>query len=203
MPVCLYLRGSPGSGKNVCARILERDLGWPRLWVHHFDAVYRIIGEYKVPDLTDKLIRDVACHLMQRGRDFMVVRPSRQTWGMRGVDEEAKAFDYTFVPVMLTASYNVLLTRVTRRWSESPFRLTTKEALDEYLAARREEAWPGEHVIDTDKLTPEQVAGRIKELLPVVKKPLRKDCKICKGTGMVYLNVGDNMDWACTDCDPD
>ncbi len=166
MPTVLYLRGSPGSGKRTVADVLDRDLHWPVLWVHSFDAVYRIIGEYKTPDLTDKLIRDVACHLMQRNRDFMVVRPSRQTWGMRGVAEEAKSFDYTFVPVMLTASYATLLTRVTRRWSESPFRLTTKEALDEYLAARREEAWPGEHTIDTDKLTPEQVCGRIKELLP-------------------------------------
>lgn len=166
MPVCLYMRGEPGTGKNTCARLLERDLGWPRLWVHHFDAVYRVIGEYRVPDLTDKLIRSVAAHLMQQKRDFMVVRPSRQTWGMDGVANDARREGHTFVPVRLTADYETLVTRVTRRWAESPFRLTSKEALDEYLGGRQGQPFPGEHVIDTTDLTPEQVAGRVKELLP-------------------------------------
>lgn len=165
MPTCLYLRGAPGTGKNTVARILERDLGWPRLWVHHFDAVYRVIGEHKVPDLTDKLIRCTAAHLMQRKRDFFIVRPSRGTWGMDCVRYEAETHGYKLVNVKLTASYNVLVQRVTRRWHESPFRLTTKEALDEYLGARPEQPYDGEHCIDTDKLTPEQIAGRIKELL--------------------------------------
>lgn len=166
MPLCLYIRGEPGSGKNTVARILERDLKWPRLWCHQYDTTFKVVGEHRCPDLTDKLMRVTANYLMQQKRDLLVVRPSRQTWGMRGIAEEAEAFGYTFVPVKLTASYQTLVTRVTRRWSESPFRLTTKEALDEYLAARHEEAWSGEHVIDTDKLTPEQVCGRIKELLP-------------------------------------
>ena len=166
MPVCLYLRGCPGSGKNTVARLLERDLGWPRLWVHHFDAIYRVIGEYKCPELTDDLILSTATYLMHDKQDFMIVRPTRSAWGMDKVASHARVRGYTFVPVRLTASYNVLVTRVTRRWSESPFRLTTKAALDEYLGARPESEFPGEHVIDTDRLTPEQVAGRIKELLP-------------------------------------
>lgn len=167
MPTCLYLRGTPGTGKNTVARILERDLGWPRLWCHHFDAVYRVIGEYKVPELTDMLMRYVARHIIKnQGRDFMIVRPSRNRVGLDHIAPIARHHGYTFIPVRLTASYPVLVTRVTRRWAESPFRLTTKEALDEYLGARPESEYPGEHVIQTDDLAPEEVAGRIKELLP-------------------------------------
>ncbi len=164
MPVCLYLRGSPGTGKRTTADILERDLGWPVLWVHQFDAVYTAIGEYKVPRLTDGLIREVCRHLIAKGKSFIVVRPAREANSVRyngSIND-----DFHFVAVRLTAPYPVLAQRVTRRWHESPFRITTREALDEYLSARPEEEFPGEYVIDTAALTPEQVAGRIKELLP-------------------------------------
>lgn len=166
MPVCLYLRGCPGSGKRTVADVLERDLGWPVVWVHLFDPVYKAIGEYKVPSLTDKLIRSTANHLMDKGRNLIVARPSRQTWGMWSLSKDAAQKKYTFVPVKLVADYRTLVTRVTRRWTESDFRLTTKEALDEYIGARPEEAFDGEHLIATDDLTPEQVAARVKELLP-------------------------------------
>ncbi len=164
MPTCLYLRGAPGTGKRTVSDVLERDLGWPVLWVHHFDAIYKAIGEYKVPRLTDGLIREVCRHLIAKGKSFIVVRPARERDSVRynGTIND----DFHFVPVRLTADYATLCTRVTRRWHESPFRITTREALDEYLNARPEEAFPGEHVIDTTHLTPEQVAGRVKELLP-------------------------------------
>lgn len=165
MPTCLYLRGAPGTGKRTCADLLERDLQWPVVWVHAFDPIYKAIGEYKCPDLTDKLIRDVSSHLMERKRDFIVVRPSRQERGMNCVKAPATVHGYKFIAVQLIADYVTLCTRVTRRWHESEFRLTTKEALDEYLADRKAEPFDGEHIIDTTKMTPEQVAGKIKELL--------------------------------------
>lgn len=148
------------------AGILQRDLGWPMLWCHLFDPVYTAVGEYKCPALTDGLMREAARHLMDRGRDFLAVRPSRQAGGLRAVRADAAEYGYRFVPVKLTAAYPVLVTRVTRRWAESPYRLTTKAALDEYLAARPAEDVPGEFEVPTDSLTPEQVAGKIKELLP-------------------------------------
>ncbi len=166
MPVCLYLRGEPGAGKETVSRVLMRDLGWPRVWVHLFDPVYTAIDDHKVPDLTDKLIRSTANHLMERGRDLIVVRPSRQTWGMWSLAEDAKLKGYTFVAVKLVADYRTLVTRVTRRWTDSPHRLTTTEALDEYRASRKEEPFDGEAVIDTTALLPEHVAGRVRELLP-------------------------------------
>jgi broad-specificity NMP kinase len=166
MPVCLYLRGAPGTGKDTVSSLLVRDLGWPRVWVHDFDAIYTAIGQHKVPDLTDKLIRDVASYLIDQKRNLIVVRPSRQTWGMEAIRSRAAFSGYELVVVKLVASYATLVTRVTRRWTESPFRLTTKESLDEYLGARKEEVFPGEIEIDTTSLTPEVVAGRIKELLP-------------------------------------
>ena len=166
MPTVVYLRGAPGTGKRTVADVLERDLGWPVLWVHHFDAVYKAIGEYKVPLLTDELMGRTADHLMKRGRDFLMVRPSRSSWSVAYTAGIARANGYKFVPVRLTAAYPVLAQRVTRRWHESPFRITTREALDEYLSARPEEPFPGEFEVKTDALTPEQIAGRIKELLP-------------------------------------
>lgn len=167
-PTCLYLRGAPGSGKHTVARILERDLGWPRLWVHHFDAVYRAIGDYKVPNLTDELMLPVCVHLMLKKKNLIVVRPSRNINLMIDVSSHAESYGHRFVPVRLTAKYDTLVTRVTRRavGNESPFRLTTRTALDEYLKDRPEENWIGETVVPTDLMTPEQVAGRIKELLP-------------------------------------
>jgi hypothetical protein len=165
MPTLCYIRGEPGTGKDTVSSLLVRDLGWPRVWVHSFDPVYAAIGEYKVPSLTDKLIRSTANHLMDAGRDLIVVRPSRQVWGMDGLREDAERKRYTFVAVKLAADYKTLVTRVTRRWTESPFRLTTREALDEYRNSRKEEPFAGETVIDTTALTPEQVAGKIKELL--------------------------------------
>lgn len=165
MLTCLFIRGVPGSGKNAVARILEKELKWPRIWVHHFDALYRVLGSYKVPDLTDKLIRDVASHLMIQGRDFMIVRPSRTTWGMECVAREGRMKGYKFVAVKLTADYDTLVSRVQSRVAESPFRLTTKEALDEYLESRREECFPGELVIDTTAMALADVAARIKEAL--------------------------------------
>lgn len=172
MPTVCYLRGAPGTGKNTVARIIERDLGWPRLWVHQLDSVYRVIGNYKVPRLTDTIMRAVANHLCEDGKDFLFVRPSRDSESVYSIRDMVMRFHpgYQFVAVKLTASYQTLVTRVTRRWAESPFRLTTKESLDEYLNARPESDFPGEHVIDTTALTPEQVAGRIKELLAVPRE---------------------------------
>ncbi len=167
MPTCLYIRGVPGSGKHTVGCLLERDLGWPMLWVHLFDPVYATVGEHKAPDLTDRLMAAAADYLIHyKGRDLIVVRPSRQIAGMQRIRDDASAHGYKFIPVRLTAAYPILATRVTRRWTESPFRLTTREALDEYLADRPEEAFPGEFVVETDRMSPEQVAGRIKELLP-------------------------------------
>jgi len=166
MPVALYLRGAPGTGKNTTARILERGLGWPRLWVHHFDPLYRIVGDHRLPDLTDRLMRVAANYLMEQRRNLLVVRPSRQTRGMECVQDEAKKFGYTFIAVRLTASYESMLARVQSRQNESPFRVNSKDGLDEYLNSRKEEEFANEIVISTDKMNPEEVAAKIRELIP-------------------------------------
>lgn len=165
MPTCVFIRGIPGTGKNTVSKLLERELQWPRIWVHSFDEIYKAIGNYKCPDLTDRLIRDVSAYMMQQKRDFLIVRPSRTTWGMECIAREARYNGYKFVAVKLMASYDTMLARVANRPNESPFRLTTKEALDEYLSSRKEEAFAGEVVIETDGVTAEGVAARVKELL--------------------------------------
>jgi broad-specificity NMP kinase len=167
MPVLLYIRGVPLSGKKTTSEILEPDLGWPCLWVHDHNVTYKKIGTHKCPDLTDKLMRDVALYVMDvQKRDFMVVRPSRGTWGMWSLRNAALERGYMFVAVQLTATREELIRRMAGRGPEDECRISTVPELDEYLTARPEEPFAGEHVIDTTSLTPEQAAGKVKELLP-------------------------------------
>ncbi len=170
MPTCLFIRGEPGSGKDTVSRILESDLGWTRLWVHHFDAVYKAIGEHRVPRLTNTLIDAVVVHLMSENRiwnldrNIIVVRPARQSWAVQTISLEALEYGYRFIPVRLTASYETLLDRTCSR-EPTGFRIHDGASLDEYLNSRPLEEFPGEHVIATDALTPEEVADKIKGLL--------------------------------------
>jgi shikimate kinase len=166
MPHVLYIRGCPGAGKHTVAKAVERLLGWPRLWSHHFDPVYRIVGDHRVPGLTDKLMRVTASYFMDQKRSLIVVRPSRQTWGMECIQRDALERKYSFIPVRLTATYETMLARVESRQNESPFRVNTREGLDEYLNSRNEEVFPGENVIGTDMITAEEVAAKIRELIP-------------------------------------
>jgi hypothetical protein len=100
---------------------------------------------------------------MSQKRDFLIVRPSRNADGMRMIDRDMAGYRYVYV--QLAARYETLATRVTRRHHESPFRITTEAALDEYLTAREPENWPGETIIHTDDLQPEDVAAKIRGLL--------------------------------------
>src|SRR5687768_15895223 len=101
MPVCLYVRGAPGTGKNTVCRILERDLKWPRLWVHQLDSLFRVLGEYRLPRLTDKVMKEVARQLCEWDKDFIFVRPSRDSESVHQIADLVKYefHNYTFVPV--------------------------------------------------------------------------------------------------------
>jgi hypothetical protein len=166
-PFCLYIRGCPGTGKHTVARILQRDLGCRMLWVHDFDAVYKAIGEHRVPLLTDRLMGATARYLMETGQNLIYVRPSRSKESVAGIRHAAiEDYGFSFTSVRLWARYSVMCQRVERRWHESDFRVTTKAGLDEYLSARPEEPFAGETCIETSDLEPEEVAAKIKRLLP-------------------------------------
>lgn len=164
MKTLLYVRGEPGTGKHTVGQMVANYLGWPMLWVHLFDPVYRLVGDHRVPALTDELMTATATHLMSSGRDFLVVRPSRWWGSVSDVRTEAEGRGYRFVLVRLAAEYPTMLSRVLSRSDRSEFRISTKEALDEYLAARPAVELD-ETVIDTTRTGPELVARRVVSLV--------------------------------------
>lgn len=166
MPTLLYIRGLPLSGKKETSDILGPALGWPVLWVHDHNETYKKIGTHKCPDLTDKLMRDVALYVMDnQKRDLIVVRPSRGTWGMWSLSRAAAERGYNFVAIKLTADRETLIRRMAGRGPADECRISTVAELDEYLEGRKEEPFAGEFEVKTDNLTPESVARMIRELL--------------------------------------
>lgn len=161
----LYIRGEPGSGKHTVGRLVAAALGWPMLWVHDFDAVYRSVGDHRIPEMTDDLMNAAAKRMMIRGDNFILVRPSRNWISVDEVKREADYRGYRFIVVRLTAPYAILLDRVLSRSNNSATRINSKESLDEYLTARPATDFPGERVIDTADTSAEMVAGRIVELV--------------------------------------
>jgi hypothetical protein len=165
MPVCLYIRGEPGSGKITTATILERELGWKVVWLHRFDVVYEVAGGNPGPKLMDDVLLPVVRHLLTAGQNVIFVRPARGRESVEGVRQVARELGCGFVLVRLTAAPETLSQRVSSR-PLLPFRIQTPAELDDYRNARPLDRLMGEHVIDTTDLEPGQVAGRIKGLLP-------------------------------------
>ncbi len=164
MPTVLYLRGEPGSGKKTVADILNRDRQWALCWLHSLDDVYRIIGHHPPPAVMDAILRPVVNYLMWKKRDILFVRPARTRQSVESVAEAAKCLGYKFICIRLTANYDTLLDRVCQR-EPNDFRVYDGEGLDNYLNARPLEEFPGEHTVNTDKLTPEDAAAQIRKLI--------------------------------------
>ncbi|MBL8159985.1 AAA family ATPase [Candidatus Saccharibacteria bacterium] len=161
----VYLRGNPGVGKITVARILEKELDWKVLWFHDLkNAVYNIVKEHRIPRLMDEVTQPVIRHLLGQGGNIIYTRcsPDKVTVdGVRAVVADNP--DYIFKPIRLIASYETLLERVEGR--HDPYRIENKQDLDEYLNSRETAEIGDELVIDTDGLTPEQVAEKIKAAL--------------------------------------
>ena len=112
--------------------------------------------------MTQPLIR----FLLDRGDNIIFVRPSPDKETIETMLKTLSNYkDHKVSVVRLHASYDTLLDRATGR--EDPYRITSKKALDEYLNDRDQVAVPGEYVVDTDGLTPEQVTTKILEALPL------------------------------------
>lgn len=164
MSTVLFLRGEPGAGKKTVADTLAADLGWPLVWLHSYDEIFRTLGYVPGPELMDTILQPVAERLMADGRDFLFVRPARSAASVRGVHLAAVARGCRFVVVRLTADRDTLARRVTER-PASPFRVSTERDLDYQLLSRATEPYPGEHEICTTNETPEYVAWQVKRLL--------------------------------------
>jgi DNA polymerase III delta prime subunit len=157
----LYLRGTPGVGKITVARVLEADLGWRLFWFHDLkNAVVDIVKEHEIRGLMDSVSEPVMRYMMGQGHDVIFVRPSggRKTIdGIRSIVHEYP--QYVFHPVQLTATYDTLVERVTKR--VDPYRISNQAGLDRYLERSESSKLDDEHVVPTDGLTPEQVAADV------------------------------------------
>lgn len=163
----LYLRGNPGVGKITVAKLIEADLGWKVFWFHDIkNAVSDIVGERRIPLLMDEVTVPILRHLLARDENLIYVRPSADRKTVDGVRAVIKDYpQYQFHPVRLTASYENLVSRVSKR--DDPYRIGDQAALDEYLSTRELVELEDEMAVATDELTPQQVAANVIGLLPL------------------------------------
>jgi dephospho-CoA kinase len=163
----VYLRGQPATGKITVARILEKQLGWKVFWFHELkNAVYDIVREHRIPRLMDELTQPILKFLLERGDNLIYVRPSPDKETVENIQALLSNFpDYRVVVIRLTASYDTLVQRATARQDE--YRISTQEALDQYIQSRSETPVSGEYCIDTDGRSPEAIAQEIVQLIGV------------------------------------
>lgn len=167
MPNLLYIRGTPGSGKHTVAKLLEQRLGWTLFWQHDLDAICKIVGSHpgdcSLARVMDEVTAPILRHLLSEDRNVIYVRPSRDeqtVWNVRRM----LAYEHNFTLVRLEASYETLVRRVEQR-AATDYRISTTSQLRQYMTDRPMGLIPGEHVIDTDDLTPEQVADEVLRII--------------------------------------
>lgn len=155
----LFLRGSPGSGKQTVGKIVSELLQWEMLWFHDL---------YRLPDPDPVVIATIVlpglAMRLQSGKDLVFVRPARLRSTVEEVINLATHCGYSSMVVRLTASRAKLVSRVMER-EKFPWRVSDSKGLDKYLANGGAEDYPGESIIETDNLTPEEVASFIERLV--------------------------------------
>ncbi len=159
----IYLRGKPGVGKITIARLLEQGLddSWRVFWLHDLkNAVYDIVKNHRIPRLMDEMTQPIIRFMLDRGDNVIFVRPSPDKETVETMVKTLGDYkDLKVSVVCLDASYDTLLQRATSR--DDPHRISDQKELDKYLSEREQVPFPGELVINTDGLTPGQVAAKI------------------------------------------
>jgi chloramphenicol 3-O-phosphotransferase len=158
------LGGAPGVGKSSAARrLLELAEGEPRLvqwvdvdylWLHQ---PWRV--DERMRGMVHANIRAVADHAAQAGVDLLVI-----TWVFQST-EMHRLVAGLLPPTVTSTSIQLHAGRETwqQRFEGDPER----HGINEYYQGRytSAQATPADHVIDTDGLTPIEVARRVAEVL--------------------------------------
>ena len=165
MKTFLYIRGNPATGKITVARVLEQKLGWKLFWFHDLkNAVYNIVKEHRIPRLMDEITVPVVKYILEKGENIIYVRPSPDKETIENIHHAVKQYpEYTFVVIRLEAEYQTMLSRALER--HDPYRIPSKDTLDEYLGQTTVANIDGEYIIKTDNTTPEEIAKKIEEIL--------------------------------------
>ncbi len=174
----LYLCGLPGVGKSTVAALLARDTGWPLLWHHAFDAIFRVVQSSRVPQLVNELVPPVLRHLMASRQTVIYARSTCHEDTMSMLGEVTLAAGYRLAVVRLVAGYRTLCQRIAGR-PASEFRVNSREQLDDYLDYLDGSAQvrvPGEVEIATEGKTPEEVAERVRRV--VEQEGVASECAV-------------------------
>ncbi|MBR7837800.1 hypothetical protein KDL01_31285 [Actinospica durhamensis] len=156
--------GAPGVGKSSAARrLLELAEGGPKLvqWVD-VDCLW-LHQPWRVDDRTKAMvhanIRAVADHAAQAGVDILVI-----TWVFQSAEMHRLVVGL-LPPTATITSIQLHAGRETwqRRFEGDPERRGINEYYQERYASAQ--TTPADHVIDTDGLTPTDVARRVAEII--------------------------------------
>lgn len=162
------LGGAPGVGKSSAARrLLELAEGGPGL-VQWVDVDYLWLHQpWRVDERTTGMvqanIRAVADHAAQAGVDILVISWVFQSAEMHGLVAGLLPPTATSVSIQLHASRET--------WCQRFEADLERRGINEYYQGRyaSAQATPADHVIDTDGLTPIEVARRVVEVIGLGK----------------------------------
>ncbi|HSX42055.1 MAG TPA: AAA family ATPase [Candidatus Saccharimonadales bacterium] len=157
----LYLRGEPGVGKITVARIIQKTLSWKLFWFHELkNIIFDIVEEHRIPKLMDQVTLPVIKFLLAQNQNIIYVRPSPDPKTINIARRAVEKFpNYRFLVVTLAAPYETLAKRVSRR--NENYRISNRTDLDKYLKDKPSVNYRGEIVIETDGLSPKQVAEKV------------------------------------------
>jgi chloramphenicol 3-O-phosphotransferase len=158
------LGGAPGVGKSSAARrLLEFAQGGPRfvqwvdvdyLWLHR---PWRV--DERTTGMVHANIRAVADHAAQAGVDDLVITWVFQSTDMHRLVAGLLPPTATSMSIQLHASPETWR----QRFEDDPERRGINEYYQERYASAQ--TTPADHIIDTDGLTPIEIARRVAEIL--------------------------------------
>ena len=169
----VVLIGYRGTGKSVVGEILAKRLN--KIYVGMDAEIVKLAG-MPIPDIVEKFgwpgFRDMESEMAEKlaGRDNLVIDTGG---GVIERPENMMALKKSATVFWLKASVDIIVSRISDDTQRPP--LTDGKTFTEEVAEVLESRLPkyknaAHHVIDTDHISPDQVADRVVELLGTEKQ---------------------------------